>query len=418
MHAVARNSDVKRMQIAPHPPDARTAHEHELDTSTPVFILGGKENSLSITRHLGALNIEVFCSGPATCWGMYSRFCAKRYPVPGSGNLKSCWHELLLGPNSHGHHGKIILPCCDEAIEFVAENHEELSVNYIIEEASPDQRLTFLHKQRTLELARDAGVGFPKFWKISSPSGLDGIKDDIQYPVMVKPFNTVLFAKVFGRKLFIVESGFDELLKRVTQAHSANQAVMIVEMIPGPDSQLSSYYTYIDPQGEPLFHFTKRIWRRYPVNRGGATFHSTRWLPETAALGLRFFQQTGFRGLGNIEFKLDTRDGQLKIIEVNARFTAAQELALRAGVPIDLITYCHLTGQLLPKVKKYHNGLNYLYLLRDIMAFRQLRSRGEMTFANWIKSLRSGAIVSPLHKSNDLLPTIMAGVAIVRKVLR
>jgi predicted ATP-grasp superfamily ATP-dependent carboligase len=389
-----------------------------LDTSTAVLILGGKENSLSITRHLGSLGIEVLCSGPSNCWGMYSRFCTQHYPVAGNKRMKSDWFQLLLGPNSKQLHGKIVWPCSDEAIEFVAENHEALSHHYILDEASPEQRLNLLNKQKTLELARDAGIGFPQFWKITSPANVESVKHQIQYPVMMKPLNTAEFHKIFGQKLFIVEQGFDELKYRVEQALAANQPVMIVEMIPGPDSLLSSYYTYINAGGEPLFHFTKRIRRRYPVNRGGATFHSTRWLPETAEAGLKFFLNTGYRGLGNIEFKFDTRDQQLKIIEVNGRFTAAQELALQAKMPIDLLTYCHLTKQPLPAIGKFTEHLNYLYVIRDSLAFIQLWKKGELSLSAWIKSLFAGRWVSPLHKTNDLFPSIMAGIAIVLKAKR
>ena len=42
------------------------------------------------------------------------------------------------------------------------------------------------------------------------------------------------------------------------------------------------------------------------VNRGGGCYHETKWLPETAELGRRFFTGIGFRGMGNIEFKRDT----------------------------------------------------------------------------------------------------------------
>ncbi len=69
---------------------------------------------------------------------------------------------------------------------------------------------------------------------------------------------------------------------------------MICELIPGPDSQLSRYYTYITHDGQALFHFTKRVLRRYPVNEGPASYHMTQWLPDTAELGKRFFSRDAF----------------------------------------------------------------------------------------------------------------------------
>jgi len=40
-----------------------------LESGTPVLILGSKENSLSVARHLGSLGITVRVSGPPNCWG-------------------------------------------------------------------------------------------------------------------------------------------------------------------------------------------------------------------------------------------------------------------------------------------------------------------------------------------------------------
>lgn len=378
------------------------------DTSTPVLVLGGKENSLSIVRHLGGLGIAVSCSGGLDCWGMASRHCAGRYPVAPGKRPEDAWTDLLLGPDSPVAEGTILFPCSDEALRFVAENDDALRQRYVYDEAAPRQRLDMLDKQRTLELAEAAGVPAPRHWKVETAEELEALRGQITFPVMVKPIDSFAFARTFGCKLFIVKHDFNEVVEKVRLARSKDHAVMVTEMIPGPDELLSSYYTYIADDGHPLFHFTKRVWRRYPVNRGGATFHETQWLPETAAAGEWFFESCGFRGPGVIEFKRDPRDGQLKIIEVNARFTAAQELATRAGVPIDLVEYCHLTGQPLPETRGYREGLRYWYPLRDTLSCLSLIYRGELTLVRWIASLLPARIVSPLHSMADMAPSLFA----------
>jgi len=388
---------------------------YKLDTSTPVLVLGGKENSLSVVRHLSSHGIAVACSGPSDCWGMNSRFCSARYLIPENMDPKAYWHDLLLGEQSTQKQGQIILS--DAAIEFMALHHQELKKRYRLEGGSAEQRFDLLDKQKTLEMARDAGIGHPKFWQIDDVKDLKAIAGQISYPVMVKPRDSAKFSQDMGRKLFIVKTGFKELSERTEQALEAGHSVMIVEMIPGPDSLLSSYYTYIDDQGEALFHFTKRILRRFPVNRGGATFHTTKWLPETARAGLEFFRKTGFRGTGNIEFKLDKRDNKLKIIEVNARLTAAEELANKAGMPIDLIIYRQLTGQPIAAHDDYREDLNYLYFWRDALAFLQMHKSGELKLRDWLKSISSVKSISPLHSLNDPWPSVAAAYRLAKKAL-
>jgi predicted ATP-grasp superfamily ATP-dependent carboligase len=188
-------------------------------------------------------------------------------------------------------------------------------------------------------------------------------------------------------------------------------------MIPGPDSLLSSYYTYRTAEGRRLFDFTKSIIRRWPVNRGNACYHKTGWLPDTADAGRRFFEGVGLKGLGNVEFKRDTRDGKLKIIEVNARFTAAQELVRRAGYPIDLMIYCHLTKQPVPAARPVKNELRFWYPVRDFLGFLDLWKRGELSLAGWLASIVTFRHVFPLASISDPWPIMGAGYALAQRLM-
>ena len=73
---------------------------------------------------------------------------------------------------------------------------------------------------------------------------LEAIRGKVRLPVAVKPIQSHKFTAVFGKKLFIVEDDLDELGSKVRHAWEHGIDVFVVEMIPGPDSQLSSYYTY------------------------------------------------------------------------------------------------------------------------------------------------------------------------------
>ncbi len=388
----------------------------KLDTTTPVLILGGKENALSVTRHLGRLGITVRVSGPSSCWGLYSRHCAEAFRIPRKQTHASFWTRLLLG-NDGSLDGHIILAMSDEAIEFLIANREALRLRYILDDADVRLQINFLDKLRTLELADAAGVDAPRHWKIANEEDLAAIRGHLIFPVAVKPMQSHLFIKIFHEKLFVIRESFEELRSKVHLAWAKGLAVFIVEMIPGPDRELTSYYTYRLAGGAKLFHFTKSVIRRWPVNRGNACYHKTGWLPETAAAGEKFFDAVGLKGLGNIEFKRDPRDGKLKIIEVNARFTAAQELVRRAGFPIDLMVYCHLTQQALPVPRPAAKELRYWYPFRDFMSFLELRKRRELNFFGWLRSIASTAHVFPLASLEDPAPMFGAVRALMLRLV-
>jgi D-aspartate ligase len=387
---------------------------HPLDCTTPVLILGGTENALSVARNLGGRGVAVRISSHIKTLGMRSRFCRESFPIRDGQSAAEFWRALLLG-DEHSLYGHIIFPCSDEALEFLAGHRQELEAHYILDDYRPELLNAMLDKKRTLELARSIGVPTPNFWAIRDMDDVVKIREQIQFPALVKPIHSHKFQQVFKCKFFIINDNFDELEDKAGLILKEGLQIMIVEMIPGPDSLLCSYFTYIDQNGRELYRFTKRVLRRFPINHGGGTYHITEWLPETAELGSKFFQGIEFRGMGNIEFKRDTRDGKLKVIEVNARFVAAQELLVRCGMPIDLIVYCYLTGQPQPEIESYTQFLRMWYPRTDYAAFRELQRRGELTFFAWIRSWLLHRKVLPIFSIRDPWPFVVNALAYLKE---
>jgi D-aspartate ligase len=378
-----------------------------LDVSRPVVLLGGRENCLAVTRNLGRLGIKVYVSGRKGCHALYSRHCNRAFPVERGISAEQAWHQLLLGGPPPELRGAVVFALCDESLEFLAAHHDALGQRYKLPAFSLDLSMAMLDKRETLIRARAAGVPTPNFWVVDTPDDLAAIRNDIQTPVMVKPLNSRAFVDKFGCKLFIVDGGFDEVVEKVELCHAHGIKVMLMEMIPGPDSLLSSFNTCRTASGKMLYEYTKSVIRRWPINRGGGTCHQSIWLPETAAMGRKLFDMIGWQGIGNVEFKRDMRDGQLKIIEVNGRFTAAQRLITEAGAPIDLIVYCHLTGQPQPHFDSYSQTKLFWYPLRDFFAFLQMRRAGQITFAEWLRSLDVRSLLLSVASWRDPLPSMV-----------
>lgn len=389
-----------------------------VDKSTPVLILGGRENALSVVRRYGSAGIVTRVSGPADCWGMNSRHCHEKLPIPRGVADADYWSDLLLSGNKKHLHGSLLIACSDFAIEFLANNRAELEEHYVLDHANPKMQLALLDKRETLNLARSAGVATPQFWNVETEEDLEAVRQSVTFPVMVKPVISHEFIKVFGRKLFIIDMEFDELAEKVRLSWAKKLDVMVIEMIPGPDSLLSSYYTYMADDHVPSFDYTKCIIRRFPVNRGLACYHQSKWMPDTAEVGKKFFEGIGFTGFGNVEFKRDPRDNVLKIIECNARFTSAQELIIRAGAPIDMIYYCKATGQPAPTFADFDQKLTFWYGLRDFLAFMEMRKTGKITTMQWFKSLFPLKHVSPLHNLADPYPSFAALMTRVEKSVK
>ena len=154
-----------------------------------------------------------------------------------------------------------------------------------------------------------------------------------------------------------------------------------------------------------MFHYTKRIIRRYPVGMGAACHHVTDWIPQLIAPANRLLDEAGLRGLANIEFKLDERDGQYKLIECNARFVASNGLVSASGYSLARFVYNRIINKPTAPFGRYRIGMRQLDLFRDFLAFRELNRRGEMSFMQWLLSIAHPQFFA-YFKWNDPLPAL------------
>jgi D-aspartate ligase len=380
----------------------------------PAIIMGGGAgNALSVARSLGRQGVEVhlLLDGP----DVHSRY-ARAIRLPAGADHQRAWARYLLGPQSEALRGAVLLSCSDAGIELLIEHREELAEKFIIDVSDPVAQRCLLGKLTTYKKAREAGVPTPLFWTAESIEQVKACKSDYVYPLIVKPLYSHKFHAVFHDKFFRV-TDFDGLLDAYRRVRDHGLEVMLLEEIPGPDDRLCSYYTYIDENGEPLCDFTKRVIRRYPENRGLACYHVTDWNPEVRDLGLRLFRHVGLKGVGNLELKRDARDGKLKVIESNARFTAANALLVASGYDLALFVYNRLAGIPQPQLKgrKYELGLHYWFPANDLRAFLAMRAQKRLSFAGWAASLAHRQVV-PYFRWDDPVPWLVMSAATARRV--
>jgi D-aspartate ligase len=349
----------------------------------PVILLGGGANALSVARSLGRLGATVHALDEASSYVRYSRYC-RRIDWPGA--PPQSWADFLLGPASDAYRGAIVLACSDAALRLLAEHRAALAARFVLDDSNPAAQLLMLNKLATYEQARDAGVPTPRFWLPETRADVLALDGALPYPLILKPHYTHDYEQRTGRK-FEVAHNFDQVLRAYDALSADGVAALLVEWIPGPDDRLCSYYTYLDEDGNPLFHFTKRIIRRFPAGMGNACYHVTDWNPEVRNEALRLFRWVGLRGLANAEFKRDDRDGRLKLIECNARFTAADCLVARSGFDLAAFVYNRLAGRPQPPLEQYARGMRLWDPVRDFQCFLALRRQGEITFGQWLLSV-------------------------------
>lgn len=353
----------------------------------PALLVGGNPQTISVGRRLAAMGVDVYGLGTGREL-RYSRAFKEVYWPEGhdKGDQERAWTEWLLGEPGARFAGAVLLACDDVALTLIARNREKLAERFKLDISDPVAQLDMLNKHTTYEIATKADVPTPRYWMVRSLDEVIARQDEFVYPLLLKPVHSHEYQAKFPGKFRSARSGA-ELVELYQAMGHAGIECMLVETIEGPDSQLCSYFTYIEESGEPAFHFTKRVIRRFPPRQGFGCYHVTDVIPEVQEVGLRLVRAAGVRGLANVEFKRDARDGRLKLMECNARFVGSNALVASAGIDLAQMVYRRVLGEPVTWPTTFRSGLRQWHPVNDFRAMLALRRTGELTFGEWLRSV-------------------------------
>lgn len=369
----------------------------------PAVLVGGHPQTLASARSIAALGVPVYGVGVAPQL-RFSRAFTKVYPLGAGQNDEQARAEWLLGEPGARFAGAVLLACDDVALSMVAHQRDRFAERFLLDLSDPAAQLDMLNKRSTYEIATKGEVPTPRYWMVSGLDDVIARRAEFSYPLLVKPLISHEYQAKFPGK-FRRARNADELVTEYRAMGEAGLESLLVELIEGPDSLLCSYFTYLDESGTAQFNFTKRIIRRLPPNEGFACYHITDRVPEVREHALKLFRAAGLRGVANAEFKLDTRDGQLKLIECNARFVGSNSLLVAAGVDLPALVYRRVLGEQVTWPTTYRTGLRMLSPVDDARAMVMLRRAGQLTIPQWLRSIAHRQIF-PIMRWSDPGPAI------------
>ncbi len=384
-------------------------------TLPPAVLLGGRANALSAARSLGKRGIPVTVlddHGEAALVAR-SKYCVHYIDSPSGGAPGVSWLEWL---QLYGR-GSIVLPCSDVALDFCARWYADLVAAGIRPiEADYEGTLLSLNKLRAYEHVRNADIRAPITVRLASRDDIEEVLTEVGVPCGIKPVTPHQFWEAVARQPAEFErwrthpkgtviSDIASLRAIAGPLVDAGIEVLATEVVRGPDNGFCSYYTYLDGDGAPLLHFTKRKPRQYPIHFGEGTFHETRWQPDVADLGLRVCRALGVRGICNVEFKRELGSGALVFIECNGRLTASDALERRAGLDLAWIAYGRAVGILDPVPTSFTYGMRMWLPKNDWHAFVDYRREGELSAREWVSSLAHPQTF-PVFDAADLGPSL------------
>ena len=129
--------------------------------------------------------------------------------------------------------------------------------------------------------------------------------------------------------------------------------------------------------------------RTTPIYFGSASIVEPINDPETHALCDGFFQSIKYEGLCELEVKRDSRDGRVKLIEANPRYSVTADAAPYGGVDLGWLHYLDLIGEPVEPVEWNGRHFHHIVLMRDVECFRSYLKAGLATWGSLIKSYKS-----------------------------
>ncbi|HWE32973.1 MAG TPA: hypothetical protein VG410_05765 [Solirubrobacteraceae bacterium] len=367
------------------------------------MILGGGVTALSIARSMDAAGVTADVLDVPHSPARVSR-AVRRFVDVGRDQPQEQMLEWLRANPAEA----VLLAGSDEGIELIARHRSELQrLGYVPVEGDDRALLTMLDKAQTYELAARHGIATPRVVQLRSDTEIDRAIAEMRFPCALKPVHSHVFVRRSGSgaKVEFIETP-EALRERVAELHGQGVEMLVTEVIVGASDEFVSYYGYLDRDGQSLLTFTKCKLRQQPPGFGLGTYHRTTLDPEVAAAGLSLLRAAGIVGLGNVEFKRDASDGELKLIECNVRFTLSNELIRRSGVDLALFCYCRAAGLTPPAVSPYKVGMTLWDPIKDARAFLSYRRLGEITAPRWIASVARPQCF-PTFRVTDPLPAIM-----------
>jgi len=304
-----------------------------------VFVTDGHyKNTLAIVRSLGGRGAHVVVGAPVRrAQACYSKHCAERVVYPDDHNEEA--FVAFIADYAARQEIDLVLPVGYRASTVLSRHARRVREHARLLVADDSAMAVAADKRRTMALASQLGVPTPRMFE--TPDAVSS------FPVVVKG---------------VRESGRVRYVNSKEEMPDVEPSEFIAqEYVPG---QGFGFYALCN-HGETRAIFMHRRLREFPVTGGASTAAESFRDPRLQDYGTRLLEALKWHGVAMVEFKLDARDGDFKLMEINPKFWGSLDLSIAAGVDFPwLAARMAIDGDIEP-VLEYREDVKFHWLLPD-----------------------------------------------------
>jgi predicted ATP-grasp superfamily ATP-dependent carboligase len=303
------------------------------------------------------------------------------------------WVDFMIELSGKMGGKPVLIPSADQFVSAIADHAGRLAPYYIMSPGVPLQGL-LATKRTQYELAAKHGMPLPRTRFVTSAVEVGAFASTAQFPCLLKPIHFREWRRfpsghpLAYAKVAIAETP-TQLLDSWRLASAINPNAIAQEIIQGPDTDKRVYLACYDNGGRRIANALFRELRCNPMKFGPASVTEPVLDPETDEVCDGFLRSIGYSGICEIEMKRDTRDGRVKMIEVNPRLTGGGDAAPYAGVDLCWLHYLDLIGKSPVPVAPSGRDFRHIDLRADVGAIFAYRRARLISWGEVIRSYRS-----------------------------
>jgi predicted ATP-grasp superfamily ATP-dependent carboligase len=361
----------------------------DVDQTVGAIVIGGDYQGLGIVRSLGRQGIPVCVVDDELSISRYSRYCTKFVKLANLRDERVTVDSLLELGKRLRLDGWVLYPTREELVAALSRHRSELSEMFRVPTPDWGSVKWAWDKRNTYSLARELDIPTPvTHYNLENLDELDQLHS-LTPPFAIKPAIKEHFFYTTKAKAWLANSHAElrTLFHKASELAPCGE-IMVQELIPGGGSQQFSYCAFFC-DGEAVGKMVVRRRRQHPLQFGRAsTYVETLDIPILEELSERFLRAIDYYGLVELEYKLDPRDSQYKLLDVNARTWGYHSLGAEAGVDFSYMLYADQIG--LPvSVCKGRPGVGWVRTTTDIPAALAGILRGDTSLKGYLRSLQS-----------------------------
>ncbi|MFE1382661.1 ATP-grasp domain-containing protein [Streptomyces sp. NPDC058740] len=243
----------------------------------------------------------------------------------------------------------LLVPLDDITALFLAECRPELAGRYLLPDQSPEQLTRVADKAQLAETCRALSLPHPRTELPTSADEAAAMAWSLGLPVIAKWSRPWLLPVGGGLRSTTIVGSLGEVRELYARSPQAGSRLLLQELLPAGRDLDWFFHGYVDSTGGCSTGATGRKERSWPDGAGLTAVGRWTANPMVDTMARELLGALGYRGVCDLDFRLDRSTGAYHLLDFNPRPGAQFRLfADRDGLDVVRAMHLDLTGREVP----------------------------------------------------------------------